>query len=66
LSLEEATKMIRSTIDSRDRAILTMLLKTGIRRSELISLDLSDVDMKGLSAALKPTGKRTNRTVFFD
>jgi integrase/recombinase XerD len=66
LSLEETTRMIRSTIDSRDRAILTLLLKTGIRRSELISLDLSDVDMKDLSATLKPTGKRTNRTVFFD
>jgi len=40
--------------------------KTGIRRHELASLDVSDVDLDGMSLLLKPTPKRSNRTVFFD
>jgi integrase/recombinase XerD len=42
------------------------LLKTGIRRGELASLDVSDVSLEGLSITLKPTAKRSNRSVFFD
>jgi integrase/recombinase XerD len=49
-----------------DRAIITLLAKTGIRRNELITLDLSDVDFVEQKIRLKPTAKRTNRTVFFD
>ena len=58
--------MVASTIDTRDRAILLLLLKTGIRRGELVSLDLADVSLERLSITLKPTAKRSNRIVFFD
>jgi integrase/recombinase XerD len=66
ISIEQAASMVAGTIDTRDRAILLLLLKTGIRRGELASLDLSDISLEGLSIRLKPTGKRSNRLVFFD
>ncbi len=59
-------KLINSTLDVRDKAIITLLAKTGIRRKELITLDCDDVDWIEQSIRLKPTPKRTNRTVFFD
>jgi len=66
ISVEDAAKMVRATIDTRDRAILLVFLKTGIRRGELISLDVEDVSLEGLSITLKETAKRSNRIVFFD
>jgi site-specific recombinase XerD len=41
---EQIAQMVKSAYIPRDRAILTVLTKTGIRRSELIGLDVSDVD----------------------
>jgi integrase/recombinase XerD len=66
ISVPEAAKMVASTIDTRNRAILLLLFKTGIRRNELVTLDINDVDLVGQVITLKPTGKRSNRTVFFD
>jgi integrase/recombinase XerD len=66
ISVEDATKMVRATIDTRDRAILLVFLKTGIRRNDLVTLDLEDLDLSGMSLTLKPTAKRSNRIVFFD
>jgi integrase/recombinase XerD len=66
ISVEDAAKMVHATIDTRDRAILLVFLKTGIRRNELITLDLEDLDLPGMSLTLKHTAKRSNRIVFFD
>jgi len=66
ISVEAMAGMINSTLDLRDKAIIALLAKTGIRRNELISLDVSDVDLVEQKIRLKPTAKRTNRTVFFD
>lgn len=66
ISVEEMAKLINSTLDIRDKAIITLLAKTGIRRNELITLDVDDIDWIEQSIRLKPTAKRTNRTVFFD
>jgi integrase/recombinase XerD len=66
ISIEDMARMINSTIDIRDKAIITLLAKTGIRRNELISLDASDVDFIENRIRLKPTAKRTNRTLFID
>jgi integrase/recombinase XerD len=46
--------------------MLMVLFKTGIRRGEMLSLDVEDVDFKDQSILLKPTKKRTNRRVYFD
>ncbi|NPV62824.1 MAG: tyrosine-type recombinase/integrase [Methanotrichaceae archaeon] len=66
ISIEEMTRMINSTLEVRDKAVITLLAKTGIRRHELIELDVADVDLIENRVRLKPTAKRTNRTVFFD
>jgi integrase/recombinase XerD len=66
LSVEELALLVRTTMDTRDRAIILLLFKTGVRRHELVELDLSDISLEGLTITLKPTTKRSNRTVFFD
>ena len=66
ISVEDMARLINSEMEIRNKAILTLLAKTGLRRSELIALDLKDIDWVNQSIRLKPTPKRTNRTVFFD
>ena len=44
ISVEEMTLLINSTLDARDKAIITLFAKTGIRRKELIALDIDDID----------------------
>jgi integrase/recombinase XerD len=66
ISIEDASKLVNSILDIRDRTIVTLLLKTGMRRHELVDLDVSDVDMEEMTITLKETPKRTNLTVFFD
>ena len=66
ISVEDMAKMINGTLDIRNKAIITILAKTGIRRNELISLDISDVNLVEFKIRLKPTAKRSNRTLFFD
>ncbi len=66
ISVEEMGTLINSTLNIRDKALIALLAKTGIRRHELMELDVSDVDLIENSIRLKPTGKRSNRTVFFD
>jgi integrase/recombinase XerD len=66
ISIEDMAKMINSEMNIRDKAIITLLAKTGIRRNELISLDVSNIDLIEMKITLKPTHKRTNRIVFFD
>lgn len=48
------------------RVLIIFLAKTGVRRNELITLDREDLDLDNLTVHLKPTAKRSNRTVFFD
>jgi len=66
LSIEEMSKLVNSIMDPRDKAIAVLLAKTGIRRGELLRLDVEDINWEEYSITLKPTPKRNNRTVFFD
>jgi integrase/recombinase XerD len=66
ISVQEAARLVDRAVDIRDKAILMVLLKTGIRRGELTSLEVSDINWQDQSIILKPTAKRTNRMVFFD
>jgi integrase/recombinase XerD len=66
LSVEEMAHLISIVFNPRDRAVLMLLAKTGIRRNELITLDLDDIDIIEGKITLKPTAKRSNRIVFFD
>ena len=66
ISVEQASHLVNSTLNSRDKAILVLLFKTGIRRGELCSLDVGDIDLENMALKLKSTPKRSNRILFFD
>jgi len=66
ISIEEMAALINSVFNIRDKAMLTLLAKTGIRRGELVSIDVDDIDWEEQSITLKPKAKRSNRVVFFD
>lgn len=66
LSIEQMSRLINSITDPRDQAIAILLAKTGIRRGELLTIDIDDITWEDNSITLKPTPKRSNRTVFFD
>ena len=66
LNIEEMSKLVNSILDPRDKAVVVLLAKTGIRRNELIRLDIDDIDWENYKVVLKKTPKRSNRIVFFD
>jgi integrase/recombinase XerD len=66
LSIEDMRRLIHSIGDVRDRAFLTLLVKIGARREEVIAIDLEEIDWAQQSITLKPHPKRSNCLVFFD
>lgn len=66
VSVEELSMLVNSVIDPRDRAVILLLAKTGMRRGELIDLNVDDIDWGNYSIMLKPKRKRSRRIVFFD
>ncbi|MFC1505714.1 tyrosine-type recombinase/integrase [Thermoproteota archaeon] len=68
LTVEEMSLLINSVIDTRDKTILTLLAKTGVRRGELIAMDVNDIDWTIQTITLKRNRfkKRSGRIVFFD
>lgn len=66
ISVEDASRLVNSILDSRDKCILVVLFKTGMRVGELTSLDVKDVDLDKGEVTLKPKKKRTNRVLFLD
>ncbi|MFB6310849.1 MAG: tyrosine recombinase XerC, partial [Salinirussus sp.] len=66
ISVEEMSSLVHSILDPRDRAVMTTFAKTGVRRGELITMDVDDIDWDQQSITLKPKPKRSNRLVFFD
>jgi integrase/recombinase XerC len=66
LSVEEAVRFIETPdintdLGRRDRAILEMLYGTGVRVSELVKLNLRDIDFKGRTIRVK--GKRRKERI---
>ncbi len=66
ISVEEMARLINSIMDPRARAIAMLLAKTGVRRGELIAMDIDDINWDKYSITLKEKAKRSNRVVFFD
>ena len=64
ISIEDASKLVNSVLDTRDRCIIVLLFKTGMRVGELIRLDVNDVDLDKGEIHLKKTRKRSNRVLF--
>lgn len=50
----------------RDRAVLALLLDTGMRVSELVGLDMSDLDLEECSAIILRKGGKTEEVFFSD
>ncbi len=66
VSVEEMARFIHLIPDARDRAIALLFAKTGIRRRELVVIDIDDINWQEMSIHLKPTNKRSNLIVYFD
>ena len=66
ISVADAARVIDSCMDIRDKAMLLLMFKTGVRRGELLSMEVQDINWQEQSILLKPKKKRSNRTVFFD
>jgi integrase/recombinase XerD len=66
ITVGEMEILIDSVLDLRDKGIITLFAKTGIRRDELVTIDLEDINWLEQSITLKPKRKRSNRVVFFD
>lgn len=66
ISVDDMATLANSILNIRDKAIVLLLAKTGVRRSELIHMDLEDVNWAEGSIKLKRFKKRSNRVVFFD
>ncbi|MCX6642506.1 MAG: tyrosine-type recombinase/integrase, partial [Candidatus Bathyarchaeota archaeon] len=64
--VEDASRLVNSILDSRDKCILVLLFKTGMRLGELTSLDVGDVDLDKGEVTLKLKKKRSNRVLFLD
>ena len=66
ISVSEMGQLINSTLSIRDKALMTVFAKTGVRRNELISINVEDVDFQFGRIKLKPKKKRSNLYVYFD
>jgi len=66
IGVEDASRLVNSILDSRDKCILVLLFKTGMRLGELTSLDVRDIDLDKGEVTLKLKKKRSNRVLFLD
>jgi integrase/recombinase XerD len=66
ISVDEMKNFINSIIPIRDKAIALLFAKTGIRRGELLGIEVDDIVWNEKKIILKPRHKRTNCIVFFD
>jgi len=67
LSVEEMAYFINSIIPIRAKFIAIFLAKTGVRRGELLKIEIDDINHDERSILLKPCfHKRTNRLIFYD
>lgn len=66
ISVEDMRRLVHSITDIRDRTILVLFAKTGMRREELVQTDIENINWTKQSISVKPHPKRTNTTVYFD
>jgi len=66
LSVEEVSKIVESAESLRDKTILLLLYKTGVRVGELCSLNVESVDVEKNRIYVPHRGMGNARVVFFD
>jgi integrase/recombinase XerD len=63
---DEVIHLVNSVFSARDKCLIVLAAKTGLRRKEVSELDLSSLDMDKMTLKVTPTAKRSNLIVFFD
>ncbi len=66
ISITQMKQLINQDMPIQHKAVLLIMAKTGVRRGELLSMDIDDINTTSKEIILKPKAKRTNRLVFFD
>jgi len=66
ISVEQMRQLVNSILDPRDKAVVVLLAKTGLRRNELVNIDIDDIDWMEQKINLKVTPKRSFNMAFFD
>jgi site-specific recombinase XerD len=66
IDITQAKILLHGIFDKRDRCVVCLLLKTGMRRKEVSELDVASVDLPKLTIHISPTGKRSGEIVFID
>ncbi len=66
IDVSEMAQFINSIFDIQEQTIALVFAKTGVRRTELLNMDVDDINWEEMSITLKPRKKRSNRVVFFD
>lgn len=62
LSEEEASRLLRAATGTRDEALMTLALRTGMRQGELAALRWEDLDLDGPRPAVKVRRSADTRT----
>ena len=66
IGVDQAAKLVSAVLEARDRAIVLLLLKTGLRCHELVELDIVDIDLEQSILTIHPAPKRSNLELYFD
>lgn len=65
-ALDDLKRLVAYGLGARDQALILLALKTGLRRDELVRLDVEDVDLVRMWVRVHAHRKRANTKVFFD
>lgn len=66
ITVTDMSRFVNSIIPIRAKTIAVILAKTGIRRGELLKIELNDINFKEQTIMLKEFHKRSNRLIYFD
>jgi len=66
ITAEEMSRFLKGIYNLQDKTIALLLVKTGIRKGELLTIDVDDVDFERRIITLKERKKRSNCKVVFD
>jgi site-specific recombinase XerD len=66
LTVDEARRLVKTTVPLREKIVVLTMLTTGMRRNELSSLDIDNLDLPNSTIRVKKVKKRSNRVVFID
>ncbi|KPQ42207.1 MAG: site-specific recombinase [Candidatus Methanoperedens nitroreducens] len=66
ISIQDVSLLISNAGSIIDIALILFLAKTGMRRKELLSIQVSDLDFKNDIIRIPKTAKRSNRISFID